>query len=93
MKTRMITRTIKQTTTEVMVVDVTTAEVNIISYVIGGAPSDADLLVKLKEIYETDTIKLVHIESRQTEKLVLGMSEDDFVKYAQVIKRIEKEDK
>ena len=82
---RMITRTIEQTTAEVMTLDITTAEVKITSYTIGGKCTDEELLTKLQEIYQTDTLKLVHIESQSTEELLLGMEEDEFIRLAKVL--------
>lgn len=82
---RMITRIVLQTTAEVMCIDVTTAEVNINTYTLGGTYTDTDLLKKLKEIYETDTYKLVYIKSNTHEEILLGMTESQFFKYATVV--------
>lgn len=82
---RMITRTIEQTTAQVMTLDVTTAEVHIRTYPIGGRFNDEDLLKKLKKLFETDTVKLVHIESQTCEEVLLGMDEEDFIRLAQVL--------
>lgn len=82
---RMVTRTINQTTAEVMTLDVTTAEVTIQSYKIGGTFTDADLLNKLQKIYQTDTFKLVHIEKQSTEEILLGMDEEEFIRLARVL--------
>lgn len=82
---RMVTRTVLQTTAEVMCIEVTTAEVTVNSYTLGGTYEQDELLKKLKKIYETDTYKLVHIESVSTEELLLGMSESQFMEYATVL--------
>lgn len=82
---RMITRTITQTTAQVMTLNVTTAEVQILQYDIGGQYTDVELLSKLKKIFETDTLKLVHIESQVCNELLLGMSEEDFIRLAEVL--------
>lgn len=84
-KEKIITCTIVQTTAQVIGIDVTNSEVSIIEVEIGGAYTDTDLLKKLKEIYETDTYKLVHIESNTHEEILLGMSESQFMKYATVL--------
>lgn len=81
----MITRAITQTTAQVMAIDVTNSEVSIFEAKIGGTYTDTDLLKKLKEIYETDTYKLVHIESNTHEEILLGMTESQFFKYATVV--------
>lgn len=82
---RMITRIVLQTTAEVMCIEVTTAEVNINTYTLGGTYTDTDLLKKLKEIYETDTYKLVYIKSNTHKEILLGMTESQFFKYATVV--------
>ena len=82
---RMITRTIEQTTAEVMTLNVVTAEVLTQQYTIGGQYSDTDLLKKLQEIFQTDEIKLVHIEKQECTEVLLGMPEEDFIRYATVL--------
>lgn len=84
-RVRMITRTVDQTTAQVMTLDVTSAEVRIVEYTIGGSYTDEELLKKLQKLFQTDTLKLVHIESKKCEELLLGMTEQDFIKYAQVL--------
>ena len=82
---RMITRTIMQTTAKVMTLNVTTAEVQILTYVIGGQYTDDELLKKLQWIFQTNELKLVHIESQVCNELLVGMSEEDFIRYAEVL--------
>lgn len=84
-KERMITCTITQTTASVMAIDVTNSEVSIFETKIGGAYTDVELLKALKKIYETDTYKLVNIESNTHEQILLGMTESQFFKYATVV--------
>lgn len=90
---KMVTRTIEQTTAEVMCVDTNTAQVTINTYTIGGAYTDGDLLKKLKKLFEVDGIVLVKIESQETDQLLLGMTEEDFIRYAKVLppRQIKKE--
>lgn len=82
---RMVTRTIMQTSAEVMTLDVTTAEVQVRPYDIGGQYTDEDLLKKLQGIFQTDTLKLVHIESNTCKEVLLGMDEEDFIRLAKVL--------
>lgn len=82
---RMVTRTIEQTTAKIMCLDVSTAEVTINEYKIGGAFTDAELLTKMKSLYETESFKLVHVEGNTTEEMLLGMTEEDFIRYASVL--------
>ena len=82
---RMITRTVMQTTAEVMTLDITTAEVQVLPYDIGGQYNDEELLKKLQELFNTDTFKLVHIESQSCNEVLLGMYEEDFIRLAKVL--------
>lgn len=82
---RMVTRTVMQTTAEVMTLDVTTTEVQVQSYDIGGQYTDEELLKKLQNLFQTDTLKLVHIESQECKELLLGMDEEDFIRLAKVL--------
>lgn len=84
-KKRMVTRTIMQTSAKVMTLNVTTAEVQILTYDIGGQYTDVELLKKLQSIFQNDELKLVHIESQICNELLLGMTEEDFIKYAEVL--------
>lgn len=84
-RVKMVTRTVTQTTAEVMSLDVTTAEVHVNSFTIGGVFSNDELLKSLKNIYETEEFKLVHIVSQSTEELLLGMTEVDFIRVAKVL--------
>lgn len=85
MRERMVTRTVTQTTAKVMCLNVTMAEVTINEYTIGGTYTDSDLLKKCKKLFETDEFKVVHIESSKVEEILLGMTEEDFIRYATVL--------
>lgn len=82
---KMITRTTTQTTAEIMCLNILTAEVSIETYTIGGTLSDGELLKKLRHVYETSAFKLVAVQKLETETLLLGMTEEDFIKYATVL--------
>ena len=82
---RMVTRTIMQTTAEVMTIDIPTAQVQILTYDIGGQYTDAELLKKLQSLFETDTLKLVHIDSQTCTEVLLGMDEEEFIRLAKVL--------
>lgn len=83
---KMVTRTVTQTTAEVMTIDVTSAEVQIREYTIGGTYDTNELLLKkLQKLFQTDTFKLVNINSTTVEDLLLGMPEGDFIRYATVL--------
>lgn len=82
---RMVTRTVEQTTAQVMTLDVITAEVQVRPYDIGGQYNDEELLKKLQKLFQTDTLKLVHIESQTCNEVLLGMDEEDFIRLAKVL--------
>lgn len=82
---KMITRTTTQTTAEIMCLNILTAEVSIETYTIGGTLSEDELLKKLRHVYETAAFKLVAVQKLETETLLLGMTEEDFIKYATVL--------
>ena len=74
-----------QTTAKVMTLNVTTAEVQIQSYDIGGQYNDEELLKKLQKLFQTDTLKLVHIETQDCKEVLLGMDEEEFIRLAKVL--------
>ena len=82
---RMITRTITFQETEVMCLDIFTAQAHVTVFCTASpAPLTID---QLKARYDTDTNKLVTILNNRTTEQVYGMSEDDFMKYAHIITR------
>ena len=82
----MVTRTIIATEANVMCLDVEKGEpCNRVVTVPRTYKDEASLLKKVKPLVETDTLKAVHIvDSRQTETLY-GMTEQDFIFYAEVL--------
>lgn len=84
---KMITRTIEETTAGIMCLNIKTAEVTIEHFKIGGnyKKDEKKLLERLQSIYDTDEVKLVHIESLWVEEVLLGMSVEDFMRYAKVL--------
>lgn len=82
---RMVTRTVEQTTARVMTIDVTTAEVQVCTYDIGGKYTDEELLKSLQKLFQTETLKLVHIESQVCNEVLLGMDEEEFIRLAKVL--------
>lgn len=82
---RIVTRTVMQTSAQVMTLDVTTAEVQVRPYDIGGQYTDEELLKKLQKLFQTDTLKLVHIESQTCNEVLLRMNEEDFIRLAKVL--------
>ena len=82
---RMITRTITFQETEVMCLDISTAQAHTSVFCTANpAPLTLD---QLKARYDTDTNKLVAILNNRTTEQVYGMSEDDFMANAHIITR------
>lgn len=82
-KERMITRTINVTVCEVMAVDTITAEVSITTRELTGKSYTVDVALKdLKKLYETDTYKIVAIQSITDREEMYGISEIEFLKVA-----------
>lgn len=82
---RMITRTITFQETEVMCLDISTAQSNVATFCTASpTPLTID---QLKARYDTDTHKLVAILNNHTSEQVYGMCEDDFMAHAHVIMR------
>lgn len=85
-KERMVTRTVDLTVSEVMCVDVTTAEVSIENLEVSGLYPDNDKLMKqLKKVYEDETHKVVSIQKTEIKEILYGMSEIDFIKNAVIL--------
>ena len=86
-KTNMVTRTITTTRYEVMTLDVETANVARVEFTLIGKVLPTDKALKaLKNDFETDTVKVVHIESFVESSDLYGMSETDFIKYGTILK-------
>lgn len=85
MKEKMITRTLIQTTGTAMCLNVTTAEVTYIEHTIGGIYTPEELLAKFKTLFENDEIKVVVIESMESNSITISMTLSDFIKYGTVV--------
>lgn len=85
MRTPMITRTMETMTVTVMAVEVESSEVINKTYELGRVVKDADKLEKvMRKLVEKEAgIKFVTVVDTKTETTIYGMSEDDFIKYAQ----------
>ena len=81
----MITRTITFQETEVMCLDISTAQAHVLTFC--PASHQPLTLDQLKARYDTDTNKLVAILNNRTTEQVYGMSEDDFMEHAHIITR------
>ena len=84
MRTPQVTRTITTTKANVMCLDINTGEPCNKVFTAPRTYKDNDKLLKvLKQTEETDELKLVHIVDITTEETLYGMTEAEFIKYAQ----------
>lgn len=82
-RTRMVTRTINVTVIEAMCVDTLTQEVSIKELELTGETFTEEKALKaLKKEYETDTFKVVTIQSMNVHEEMYGLKEIDFLKVA-----------
>lgn len=89
-----VTRTITTTKANVMCLDIATGEpCNKVFTAPRTYKNNEKLLKVLKEIEETDELKLVHIVDVTTEETLYGMTEAEFIKYATVLPPRAKADK
>ena len=84
-KERIITRTLTITTVEVMTVDVTTATTGKSVYDIVGDHTFDSALTAVKELYETETTKIVIITDLVLNDYLYGMPESEFIKMAKIM--------
>ena len=82
---RMVTRTITFQETEVMCLNIETANAYVCTFTTASpAPLTID---QLKARYDTKTVKLVSIVSNRQSEQVYGMSEDEFMEHSHIITR------
>lgn len=81
-----VTRTITTTVANIMCVDVETGTSFTKEVTLPRAYKDDKAVLKTaKEVIETDTVKAVHVINTSTSETLYGMSETDFIKYAQIL--------
>lgn len=79
----MVTRTITSTRVKALVVDITTSHTSEKEYVLPRTYKDNVSVLKTAEkMFNTETVKIVHIISAETETCLYGMSEEEFVQLA-----------
>lgn len=82
----MVTRTITTTKVNVMCLDIETGEPCNKSVVVPRTYKDDEtLLKKVKEVLETETLKPVHVVSKEEIETLYGMSEQEFIEHAKVL--------
>lgn len=82
----MVTRTITTTKAIVMCLDIESGEpCNKSVVVLRTYNDDETLLKKVKEVLETETLKPVQIVGKEEIKTLYGMTEQEFIKHAEVL--------
>lgn len=82
----MVTRTITTTKVNVMCLDIETGEPCNKSVVVPRTYKDNEtLLKKVKEVLETETLKPVHVVSKEEIETLYGMPEQEFIEHAKVL--------
>ena len=85
MRTRLVTRTINEVTANTVIYDVVVGEIKNVNYTLTGK-MDKELALKvLKKSHETDTIKVVTVNSVDVTEQLYGMTEEEFIKVAKKI--------
>ena len=83
---KMITRTVIKTTADCLCMNVTEGKAETRHFEIGGRyESKEQLLKKVQKVFDTDTFKVVSVTSSVEEEVLLGMSEEDFIRNAVVM--------
>ena len=82
---KMVTRTLTITSVEVMTVDITTATTGTDRFDIVGDHTFDTALKAVKELYETETTKIVTITDLVLNDYLYGMPESDFIKMAKIL--------
>lgn len=82
----MVTRTIITTKVNVMCLDIETGEAcNISVKVPRTYKDDEKLLKKVKEVFETEKLKPVHIVDKEEIETLYGMEEQVFIEHAEIL--------
>lgn len=85
-KEKMVTRTVTKTNCEIMCMDIINAQVIVKDFTIGGKfDTENELLKTCKNLFDTDTFKLVKVTDFSEEEVLLGMPESKFIELADVL--------
>ena len=90
-RTRMVSRTVKGTEAQVLMINVISAETNVQIITLGSTYKDDKALLKaVQKSYDTDELKAVRIVSSIPIETRYGMTEDQFIKNAEVLQPLVK---
>ena len=82
---KMVTRTVAETTVDVMVVNTNTCEVTITQYKLSYQADEKLALKYVQKHFDTNELKHVSIQGFRNQEVLYGMSEQDFIKYAKIL--------
>lgn len=84
MRKHIITRKIEQNTVNVKIANISENTVSDFELKIGRLPKE-NVLNHIKKLFETDDVKILKVNEVTKEYITVGMSEDDFIKYGEVL--------
>lgn len=84
-RVEMITRTVDWTRFEVMALEVSTATVVNKVYTLSGHKTDDEGLKVIQKTYDTNEIKHVAINKRETGETLYGMTVQEFIQVAKIL--------
>ena len=82
---KMVTRTLTITTVELMTVEISTSTIGTARFDIVGEHTFDTALKAVKELYETENIKIVTITDLVLNDYLYSMPESDFIKMAKIL--------
>ena len=83
-----VTRTIQTTKVTVLCLDIETGEPFNDYLVLPRAYKDEKAMLKqVEEVINTDTVRAVHIVDSEVQKIKYGMTEQEFIKHANVLEK------
>ena len=81
-----VSRTIQTTKANVLCIDVENERPFTKEVVLPRTYKDEkSMLRKIKPLIETDTLKVVHVQSFVVESTLYGMTEEEFIQFAQIL--------
>ena len=83
-----VTRTIQTTEVTVLCLDIETGELFNDYLVLPRTYKDEKAMLKqIEEVINTDTVRAVHIVDSEVQKIKYGMTEQEFIKHANVLEK------
>ena len=81
-----VTRTIQTTKCNVLCINLETEQPFTQEVVLPRTYKDErSMLKRIKPLVETETVKVVHVQNYVVESTLYGMTEEEFIKYAEIL--------